>query len=99
MCASYVAVRPIHRGWAPQWGLMGLLAVIPSASADPTTKTTPDAPAREAAPVVPATHFRPSWDLDGVYLWLGPVGAAGRLALEALDRHCSASRLAESREA
>lgn len=38
----------------------------------------PDAP---AAPlwqpvVVPAATFRPSWDLDGTYLWLGPIGAA-----------------------
>ncbi len=26
--------------------------------------------------VAPA-RFRPSWDLDGLYLWLGPIGAAG----------------------
>ncbi|MBC7973342.1 MAG: hypothetical protein H7138_00030 [Myxococcales bacterium] len=25
--------------------------------------------------VAPA-RFRPSWDLDGLYLWLGPIGAA-----------------------
>jgi hypothetical protein len=31
-----------------------------------------------AAPVPPAT-FRPSWDLDGTYLWLGPLGAASRI--------------------
>jgi hypothetical protein len=24
-------------------------------------------------------NFRPSWDLDGVYLWLGPTGAASRV--------------------
>lgn len=24
-------------------------------------------------------NFRPSWDLDGTYLWLGPTGAASRV--------------------
>lgn len=37
------------------------------------TRTVPDPPARVNAPprVLP-----PSWDLDGLYLWLGPAGAA-----------------------
>jgi hypothetical protein len=26
--------------------------------------------------------FRPSWDLDGIYLWLGPTGAASRIEAE-----------------
>lgn len=46
------------------------------AQADPSTATRPDPPPREVAPVVPAGQFRPSWDLDGTYLWLGPLGAA-----------------------
>jgi hypothetical protein len=45
------------------------------AHADDTvmTRTVPDAPARENEPprVLP-----PTWDLDGLYLWLGPAGAA-----------------------
>lgn len=42
-----------------------------SAAAAPTTATAPNA---LAPPVLP-----PSWDLDGTYLWLGPIGAAGYL--------------------
>jgi hypothetical protein len=49
---------------------------VTSAVADPTTATRPDPPERAVAPSVPATNFRPSWDLDGTYLWLGPLGAA-----------------------
>ncbi len=49
---------------------------VTSATADPTTSVRPDPPPREVAPVVPKTTFRPSWDLDGSYLWLGPLGAA-----------------------
>jgi hypothetical protein len=44
----------------------------------PTT-TTPDVPARTTPPAVSDHPLPPSWDLDGTYLWLGPVGAAGRL--------------------
>ncbi len=55
------------------------LGVIPAlAGAEPLpTATIPDPPPR-TAPVatVPAP---PSWDLDGYYLWLGPVGAASHL--------------------
>jgi hypothetical protein len=39
------------------------------------TKTDPDPPAREAE--APPVH-PPSWDLDGLYFWIGPVGAASR---------------------
>lgn len=83
MWTRFVAVRSAYRGLLPQGlpeaALACIIAVIPSASADPTTRTTPDAPSRATQPVLPATHFRPSWDLDGAYLWLGPVGAAGRI--------------------
>jgi hypothetical protein len=51
-----------------------------AAAADPSvfepTATTPDAPARVGPPRLSPTTFRPSWDLDGIYLWLGPSGAA-----------------------
>lgn len=46
------------------------------AAADPVA-IAPDIPPRKT----PATAFQqplpPTWDLDGLYLWLGPIGAAG----------------------
>jgi hypothetical protein len=45
------------------------------ASAD-SVAITPDPPARTSTPSIGPDHFRPSWDLDGYYLWLGPIGAA-----------------------
>lgn len=36
----------------------------------------PDAPARKGPVVVPPSDLPPSSDLDGIYVWLGPVGAA-----------------------
>jgi hypothetical protein len=50
-----------------------------SAAADPSTSTIPDPPARRKPPTVGPGNFRPSWDLDGVYLWLGPTGAASHV--------------------
>jgi len=59
------------------------LGVISTAAADPArpppTATIPDPPPRTGSPRVPASAFRPSWDLDGIYLWLGPTAAASRL--------------------
>jgi hypothetical protein len=49
-----------------------------TAAGDPVT-TVPDAPARAQPVVVAPSTLRPSWDLDGVYLWLGPTGAASYL--------------------
>ena len=40
------------------------------------TRTSPDPPARVNDP---QRAFGPSWDLDGLYLWLGPSGAATRI--------------------
>jgi hypothetical protein len=45
------------------------------ASAD-SVAITPDPPARTTVPTASRSSFRPSWDLDGFYLWLGPTGAA-----------------------
>jgi hypothetical protein len=62
------------------------LGVTTAAAADPArpppTATIPDPPPPPGAPRVPATHFRPSWDLDGIYLWLGPTGAASHVDSE-----------------
>lgn len=68
-------LRPLH---GSRWPLFAacLLVVMRAAAADPGVATVPDAPAAPQPVVVPRATFRPSWDLDGTYLWLGPVGAA-----------------------
>lgn len=43
------------------------------------TQIDPDPPARTVPPSVPPAHATPSWDLDGIYIWLGPTGAASRI--------------------
>ena len=53
--------------------------MLPTARANPVTATVPDAPVAPQPIVVPPAAFRPSWDLDGTYLWLGPIGAASYL--------------------
>ena len=62
------------------------LGVISPAAADPSrsppTATIPDPPPRLEPPHVGPATFRPSWDLDGIYLWLGPTGAASRIDSE-----------------
>jgi hypothetical protein len=50
--------------------------VISPAWADLGAVIIPDPPARSAAPHVSPGQFGPSWDLDGTYLWLGPMGTA-----------------------
>lgn len=58
------------------------LAVIAgTANADnyAPTQVDPDPPARRAPPALPVAEAQPSWDLDGLYLWLGPAGAASRV--------------------
>jgi hypothetical protein len=49
------------------------------AAADPTAATAVDPPAAAQPVTVPPATFRPTWDLDGTYLWLGPVGAASHI--------------------
>jgi hypothetical protein len=53
-----------------------LVLVIKPVFADPIVAIVPDSPAATQPVVVPQATFRPSWDLDGTYLWLGPIGAA-----------------------
>jgi hypothetical protein len=50
-----------------------------TARGDPVTATVPDAPVAPSPVVVAPAAHRPSWDLDGTYLWLGPIGAASYL--------------------
>jgi len=52
------------------------------ASANPTATTIPDPPARQNAPAIGPGQLPPSWDLDGLYLWLGPTGAASHIATD-----------------
>jgi hypothetical protein len=62
--------------------VLAILITSGIAGADPTgfvpTQTSPDPPVRP--PPGPPPVLRPTWDLDGLYLWLGPVGAVGREA-------------------
>ena len=53
-----------------------VLLVLRTAAADPIGATVPDAPAAPRPAFIPPATFRPSWNLDGLYLWLGPIGAA-----------------------
>lgn len=46
---------------------------------DPVPPITPDPAPRRGALVVGPDHLPPTWDLDGTYLWLGPVGAASHV--------------------
>ncbi len=52
------------------------ISEVNSAAADPSP---PDPPAHRGVPRVGPGGFRESWDLDGMYLWLGPTGAASRI--------------------
>jgi hypothetical protein len=56
------------------------LLLCGNAAADPVfvpTKTIPDVPA--PSPPSPAPTPPPTWDLDGVYVWLGPTAAASHV--------------------
>src|SRR5215813_10957148 len=86
MCVNYVALNPPHWGRHPQAGLQRLscaiawlVAMMHGAAAGPVTPTVPDAPPPAPRIAVPPATFLPSSDLDGLYLWLGPIGAASRV--------------------
>ena len=64
------------------WAIYACFFGVTSALADPTTATRTDPPRRRVAPAVPMASFRPSWDLDGTYLWIGPLAAATHVANE-----------------
>jgi hypothetical protein len=82
MSVKYVELKALHWGNRSQVGrvliVLSLVCLTSWASADPAP-IEPDAPARSGPVVVPPGTFRPSWDLDGLYLWLGPVGAASHV--------------------
>ena len=54
--------------------------MISPAWADHRVVINPDPPSRSSAPSVPPSSFGPSSNLDGMYLWLGPLAAASHVA-------------------
>lgn len=71
---------------AAEWGLLssGTLTAIclclwpvPEARAD--AATIPDPPPRRGPPVVGPSRMPPAASLDGLHVWLGPVGAASHV--------------------
>jgi len=50
---------------------------VGAVTANPSTL--PDPPARRGPPAAGPSGIPPTSDLDGLYVWLGPLGAAGRL--------------------
>lgn len=79
MRANSNALGPKGLGSAVSWLACAIYACffgVTVARADPTTATRPDPPPRTVEPAVPPANFRPSWDLDGTYLWIGPLAAA-----------------------
>jgi hypothetical protein len=56
-----------------------VMHVAEIATADPGPAIVPDPPSATRPVVVPPSTLAPTWDLDGTYLWLGPVGAASHI--------------------
>src|SRR6202042_2473412 len=76
----------VTRHWgmpSPAALVLAILTTSAVTSADPAafvpTQTVPDPPPR--SPPGPPRVLRPTWDLDGLYIWLGPVAAVGRQAV------------------
>jgi hypothetical protein len=83
MCADHEALKLVHWGMRPQVlpgrlsaAVVCLVIAMRGAAADPVPPIVPDAPPPAPRIAVPPATFPPSWDLDGFYLWLGPIGAA-----------------------
>jgi len=68
-------VRALRRLVWPVW-LAALAVGVRVAAADPPPQAVPDPPLSPHAIQGGPARAAPSWDLDGLYLWLGPVGAA-----------------------
>jgi hypothetical protein len=95
MCRDDIAVKAVHRGFCPQgspallWGI-ALASILDVARVQPALAQPAASPAiaqvATATPppaTVPPPHaLPPSGDLDGTYLWLGPIGAASRVAAQ-----------------
>ena len=93
MSFRYVALKPIHWGLPPQASqgqgqrsaaaatsrrIACLVAIMAGGAAAPATAAAD--PARTTPITVPPANFPPTSDLDGTYLWLGPLGAASWIA-------------------
>jgi hypothetical protein len=56
------------------------IAAADLAAPPPPMASTSPAPSPAPPPItVPPAQFTPSWDLDGTYVWLGPLGAASHV--------------------
>jgi hypothetical protein len=58
---------------------LAVIHLAPAAAAEPG-RAAPDPPSASRPVTVPPSSLAPTWDLDGTYLWLGPVGAASHIA-------------------
>ena len=58
---------------------MAICLAFSAGDASASPATLPDPPPRRGAPAVGPAGLRAASDLDGLYVWLGPVGAAGRI--------------------
>jgi hypothetical protein len=79
MHSRIVGPSTVDRGLPSSWVFAAIcvsLLGMSRAGADPSTL--PDPPPRRQAPAVGPAGFPPTESLDGLYVWLGPIGAAGR---------------------
>jgi len=79
-------VAPLHPGLISPVGLTAILVFslairtnLAHSEGFAPTRVDPDPPARTNPPAPVETGHRPSWDLDGLHVWLGPVGAASHV--------------------
>ena len=72
----------------PAWGgrsqvgvavISACFLAVTSAAANPAGAIPDPPPRRLDPPRVGPAGFTPSWDLDGLYVWIGPAGAASRV--------------------
>jgi hypothetical protein len=61
---------------------LAVIAGTAQADAFEPTQVDPDPPARRASPALRPAEAAPSSDLDGLYFWLGPSGAASHIESE-----------------
>ena len=63
-----------------RWQLCLAAVIFPTrVHADEPTHVTPDAPPRTSPAPSFSAPLPPTWDLDGIYLWLGPIGTASHV--------------------
>jgi hypothetical protein len=71
--------RPIRWGLQSSSSAMMFACLLAVTSSSADSRVAPDPPPRSTDPHVGPSGAPPSWDLDGLYLWLGPQGAASRV--------------------